>query len=151
VDTIEKITDEGLKNSSTKILPKWSTIITARGTVGKLALIAEPMAMNQSCYGINGKNGIGKYYNFYNLKQAVSILQQNTHGAVFDTITTITFDTVSIALGDLSLTQEFDLIISVMIKQIEINVRENKSLSKLRNTLLPKLISGDLEVSDALK
>lgn len=151
VDTFETISELGLKNSSTKILPIGTTIITARGTVGKLALLATPMAMNQSCYGINGKNGIGSGFNYFNLKQAVKTLQQNTHGAVFDTITTTTFDTVSIPFGNILLTQAFDLLVMDMIKQIEINVRENKNLSNLRNTLLPKLISGELELSEVLK
>lgn len=52
------------------------------------------MAMNQSCYGVHGAKGIGPYFNFFNLKTAIDTLKQNTHGAVFDTITQSTFDTV---------------------------------------------------------
>ena len=53
VRTTEKtITEIGLKNSSTKILKKGDMIISARGTVGELAMIPSNMAFNQSCYGI---------------------------------------------------------------------------------------------------
>lgn len=147
IDTLEKITELGLNNSSTKILSKGTTIITARGTVGKLAFVSTPMAMNQSCYGITGKNGIGPYFNYYNLKHAVKTLQQNTHGAVFDTITTSTFDTVLIAFGDISLALRFDESVKSSFGQIEANIRENDNLTKLREVLLPKLINGELEIS----
>ncbi|EFN9796774.1 restriction endonuclease subunit S, partial [Escherichia coli] len=55
LSTEKSITAEGLKNSSAKLLRKGTTIISARGTVGKCAMVAVPMAMNQSCYGVIGK------------------------------------------------------------------------------------------------
>ena len=143
VDTDEKITELGLSKSSTKLLPKGTTIITARGTVGKLALVGTDMCMNQSCYGIRGKE-VGDYYNYFNLKQAVSTLQQNTHGAVFDTITTKTFDTYSLAFGGVELANKFDALIAPLLQKIEANVRQNIELSALRDTLLPKLLSGEI-------
>ncbi|PMG66025.1 hypothetical protein BCU88_22510 [Vibrio splendidus] len=145
VDTDEKITELGLNKSSTKLLPKGTTIITARGTVGKLALVGTDMCMNQSCYGIRGKE-VGDYYNYFNLKQAVSTLQQNTHGAVFDTITTKTFDTYSLAFGGVELANKFDALIAPLLQKIEANVRQNIELSALRDTLLPKLLSGEIEL-----
>ncbi|MBS9810445.1 restriction endonuclease subunit S [Vibrio alginolyticus] len=148
VDTDEKITELGLNKSSTKLLPKGTTIITARGTVGKLALVGTDMCMNQSCYGIRGKE-VGDYYNYFNLKQAVSTLQQNTHGAVFDTITTKTFDTYSLAFGGVELADKFDALIAPLLQKIEANVRQNIELSTLRDTLLPKLLSGEIELGQA--
>ncbi|QUX95669.1 restriction endonuclease subunit S [Marinomonas sp. CT5] len=145
VDTEERITELGLQKSSTKLLPKGTTIITARGTVGKLALIGSDMCMNQSCYGIRGKD-VGDYFNYFNLKEAVSTLQQNTHGAVFDTITTKTFDTYTIAFSGIELANKFDVIVSPFLQKIESNVRENIELSILRDTLLPKLLSGEVKL-----
>ncbi|MDW1977236.1 restriction endonuclease subunit S [Vibrio sp. Vb1980] len=143
VDTDEKITELGLKKSSTKLLPKGTTIITARGTVGKLALVGTDMCMNQSCYGIRGKE-VGDYYNYFNLKEAVSTLQRNTHGAVFDTITTKTFDTYSMAFSGAELANEFDVLVAPLLQKIEANVRQNIELATLRDTLLPKLLSGEI-------
>jgi type I restriction enzyme S subunit len=142
VDTDEKITELGLNKSSTKLLPKGTTIITARGTVGKLALVGTDMCMNQSCYGIRGKE-VGDYFN---LKQAVNTLQKNTHGAVFDTITTKTFDTYSLAFGGVELANNFDALIAPLLQKIEANARQNIELSALRDTLLPKLLSGEIEL-----
>lgn len=145
VDTDEKITELGLNKSSTKLLPKGTTIITARGTVGKLALVGTDMCMNQSCYGIRGIE-VGDYYNYFNLKEAVSTLQRNTHGAVFDTITTKTFETYSMAFSGTELANEFDALVAPLLQKIEANVRQNIELAKLRDTLLPKLLSGEIEL-----
>ncbi len=147
-DTNEKITALGLSKSSTKLLPAGTTIITARGTVGKIALVATPMCMNQSCYGIQGANGLGPYFNYFNLNKAVSTLQQNTHGAVFDTITTKTFETYVTAFSGNKLANKFDCIVSPLLKRIELNVRENASLQQLRDTLLPKLLSDELTLNN---
>ncbi|EHM1675092.1 restriction endonuclease subunit S, partial [Salmonella enterica subsp. enterica serovar Saintpaul] len=89
--TEKKITIEGLNNSSAKLLRKGTTIISARGTVGKCAMVAVPMAMNQSCYGVIGKNNISDEYVYFQLKNAVQTLQQMGHGSVFNTITRDTF------------------------------------------------------------
>ena len=148
VDTKEKITELGLNKSSTKLLPRGTTIITARGTVGKLALVAEPMAMNQSCYGVNGASGLGEFYTYFNLKNAVEKLRQNVHGAVFDTITSNTFDTIKSIYGNNNLANLFEEIVRPVMEQMGNNCRENQELSSLRDTLLPKLISGELNVKD---
>ncbi|PTP18958.1 restriction endonuclease subunit S [Vibrio splendidus] len=146
VDTDEKITELGLNKSSTKLLPKGTTIITARGTVGKLALVGTDMCMNQSCYGIRGKE-VGDFYNYFNLNEAVSTLQRNTHGAVFDTITTKTFDTYSMAFSGAELANKFDSLVAPLLQKIEANVRQNIELAMLRDTLLPKLLSGEIELA----
>lgn len=142
--TEEKITELGLKKSSTKLIPKGSTIITARGTVGKLALVAEDMCMNQSCYAISSDR-FGDFYNYFNLRQSVETLKRNTHGAVFDTITTRTFETYSLAYGGDEISSVFDTVVEPIMKRIELNVRQNSLLSEVRDTLLPKLLSGQMQ------
>jgi type I restriction enzyme S subunit len=150
IDTEEKITEAGLKKSSTKLLKKGTTIITARGTVGKLALLASDMCMNQSCYGVTG-NITGSYFNYFYLRKAITTLKRNTHGAVFDTITTKTFDTYRARFCGKKLADEFDNKISSLLKRIEKNLRENNVLSTIRDTLLPKLLSGEINLSNNQK
>ncbi len=148
VDTIEKISDLGLQKSSTKLLTVGTTIITARGTVGKLALVGTPMCMNQSCYGIRGLEGVGPYFNYFNLREAITTLQKNTHGAVFDTITTQTFESYSMPVSTGELIHRFDVLVTPVLKKIEFNSREVTNLSKVRDALIPKLISGEIELND---
>lgn len=147
VDTEEKITNLGLAKSSARLLPVGATIISARGTVGKLALVGKEMAMNQSCYGILGARGIGDYFNYYNLNEAVDELKRNTHGAVFDTITQTTFDTVFCVNPCIGAMRSFDQQVQPLLETIRHNVIQAQSLATLRDTLLPKLLSGELSVN----
>ena len=62
IDTTEHITQAGVDNSSAKVVRSGTTIISARGTVGRLALMGVPMALNQSCYGVQGADGAGDYF-----------------------------------------------------------------------------------------
>jgi type I restriction enzyme S subunit len=149
VDTHEKITQLGLDKSSTKLLPIGTTIISARGTVGRLALTGVEMAMNQSCYGVLGMNGIGRYFNFFNLQRAVGLLQQNTHGAVFDTITQQTFETVKCIKPTNLILSGFEMIISPLMATTHNNLHQRTTLTHLRNTLLPKLLSGEISIGSA--
>ena len=95
VDTEKHISEAGLQGSSTKLLPAGTTIISARGTVGKLALTGREMAMNQSCYGLRGKAG-DDYFTYFSTARLVEQLKQRAHGSVFDTITQATFDGVKL-------------------------------------------------------
>jgi type I restriction enzyme S subunit len=148
VNTAEKITEDGLSKSSTKLLPEGTTIISARGTVGKLALVGIPMAMNQSCYGIKGSADIGDCLNYLNLKYMVEALKQNTHGAVFDTITKDTFKTIELIDTNRQLKRSFENIVTPLFKKIKNNLLEINELSSLRDTLLPKLLSGELALDE---
>ena len=148
IDTEEKITAAGLHGSSTRLLPIGTTIITARGTVGKLALTGVETAMNQSCYGIVGNDGTGPYLNYLRLNQAVETLKRNTHGAVFDTITRSTFDTVVQPRATLAIRNKFEEAVRPLFEAIRCNLHQIVMLSGIRDTLLPKLLSGELSVAD---
>src|SRR4030095_11563780 len=68
VDTEKNVTRAGVENSSTRVLPVGTTIISARGTVGRLALVGVPMAMNQSCYGLRGFVGTQGFFKYYSTR-----------------------------------------------------------------------------------
>lgn len=149
IDTIEKITIEGLNRSSTKLLPAGTTIISARGTVGKLALAAVETAMNQSCYGISGGNYSGPFLTYLKVKKCIDALKRNTHGAVFDTITTNTFDTVNIVTASKEINNNFEKLITPLFNAIKSNLINNSYLVQIRDSLLPKLLSGEITLPEA--
>jgi type I restriction enzyme S subunit len=128
------------------MLPVGTTIISARGTVGKLAVVGVPMSMNQSCYGIRDAIDEFDYYNHFHLKSVVAKLQQRTHGSVFDTITKRTFKTIRVVMPTVELMQVFEALVNPLLDQVRANVLESQTLADLRDTLLPKLISGELRV-----
>ena len=148
IDTEKHITEAGLNGSSTKLLPAGTTIISARGTVGRLALTGCPMTMNQSCYGLRGKAG-DDYFTFFSATRLVQQLQQKAHGSVFDTITQETFSGVHLSYPSAEVIAAFDSTIEPLMLRIRENLIQAQTLSTLRDTLLPRLISGQLRVAEA--
>jgi type I restriction enzyme S subunit len=131
-DTEKKITEKGLQESSTKLLKKGQIIISARGTVGALAVLGKDMAFNQSCYGLNAKEDLTfNDYLYYLVKYNVSSLLNNAHGAVFDTITRETFDHISVELPTLPEQQSIASILSSLDDKIDLLHRQNKTLEAL--------------------
>ena len=149
IDTEKKITKAGVENSSTQVLPVGTTIITARGTVGKIALVGVPMAMNQSCYGLRGKAGKKGFHTYFVTRALVSQLQQHAHGSVFDTITRDTLAGVQVALPPAAVVEQFEERVSPLMERIRNNLHESRTLAALRDALLPRLPSGELRLPAA--
>ena len=149
VMTTEKtITEAGLNGSSARLLPVGTTIISARGTVGKLALTAVPMAMNQSCYGLFPKNGNSVNYVYFATLAAVDELKRRTHGAVFDTITRDTLQSIRSTYPASELLAAFERECEQITKMVMNNVRESAQLAAIRDALLPRLLAGEIDVSE---
>lgn len=128
--TEKTITEEGLNNSSTKLLRKDDIIISARGTVGELAMIPFPMAFNQSCYGIRAKDGINSTFLYYLIKHSVRKLKSMTHGSVFDTITRDTFANIEVAIPDIETQQRIAKMLADIDDKVENNQRINNNLEQ---------------------
>ncbi|MFH1621256.1 MAG: restriction endonuclease subunit S [Patescibacteria group bacterium] len=144
VDTENKITDAGIENSAARIMEEGTTIITARGTVGKIALVGVPMAMNQSCYGLRGKFDRRGFYTYFYTKALITSLQNSAHGSVFDTITRETFMSVDLVMPKVDIITAFEEKVSSTLGSIKNNLFETRTLSQLRDALLPRLMSGKI-------
>ena len=127
VDTEKSITESGLKNCSTKILKKNDIIISARGTVGEIAMIKYEMAFNQSCYGLRVHDFLNKEFIYYLLKYNINKLKNMVHGAVFDTITTNTFDNIIVNLPPFEYQEKISYLFSNIDNLIEVKIHENKN------------------------
>jgi type I restriction enzyme S subunit len=90
--TKKSITPLGLSRCNSKLYPAETVFITARGTVGKIALPAVAMAMNQSCYALCVRSNLSRLFLFMLTKDCAEQLQQKATGAVFDAITVDTFE-----------------------------------------------------------
>ena len=145
--TEKYITELGLKHCNSRLYPTNTTFVTARGTVGKISLAGAPMAMNQSCYALTSEIVDPLLVYFYVLK-AVNTLKHKASGAVFDAIVTRDFDGEIINILSDADSEAALSIIKPMMETIHNNSKENIRLSAVRDTLLPKLMSGELVVSD---
>ncbi len=147
VETERTITQAGVDNSATVVLPSGTTIISARGSVGRLACLGRPMAMNQTCYGIRGAGGYGDFFTYWLVRGTVEELRSRTHGTIFDTITRQTFALVNSALPPLSIVGAFESVVLPIMERILSNLNQSVAIAALRDTLLPRLVSGELRVT----
>ena len=143
--TEKYITESGLKHCNSRLYPQNITFVTARGTVGKISLAGSPMAMNQSCYALVSEIVDPLLVYFYVLK-AVTSLKHKASGAVFDAIVTRDFDGEMINILSDTDSESALSIIKPMMEAIHNNSKENMRLSAVRDILLPKLISGEIDV-----
>ena len=146
ITTSERITADGLADSAARVVPKGCTIISARGTVGKLAMAGAPMAFNQSCYGL--LPGDEKSFGYLHLlmQSVVAELQQRTHGSVFDTITRATFDGLHVISPPADVVSTFESVVDPLLALLLASVDESLKLAEMRDYLLPKLLNGDVQV-----
>lgn len=145
--TEKHITETGLNKCSSNLYPKDTIFITCRGTVGKVCLAACDMAMNQSNYAIKAIDGYSQYYVFFLVKSVVERLIKKSNGAVFSAITSKDFDE-EILIPSQKAVEDFTNMIDGFFRRIFTIGTENSRLSALRDTLLPRLMSGELEVPE---
>ncbi|MGI6710894.1 MAG: restriction endonuclease subunit S [Bacilli bacterium] len=139
--TEKNITKLGLQNSSSNILQKNDIIISARGTVGKIALIGTSMAFNQSCYGLRViSSQLNQFYLYYWLKQNVEQLKTQSNGGVFDTIIRNSFENIIINIPDLNTQQHIVDTIGSIDDLIESNNHIFNKFNNFLQILLHKFI-----------
>ena len=149
LETERTITRAGLSESATQLIPAFATVVVARGaTTGRMVLFGREMAMNQTCYALVSTGGTPFALHCL-LQNAMGSLVHASHGSVFDTITTSTFKASRVLLAPLKTLAAFETVVSPLFLKIREHSLESRSLAALRDTLLPKLISGELRIPDA--
>lgn len=150
VATERTITKQGLDESATQLVPAFSSVVVARGaTTGRMAMVGDVMAMNQTCYALESTAGV-PFSLYCHLRQEMDKLVHGAHGSVFDTITTSTFATSEVVLPTNAALRVFEQEVSPLFRRILAATEESRTLAALRDTLLPKLISGELRMPDTL-
>lgn len=147
LETEKTLTETGLASCNSRLFAKDTTFITARGTVGKVSLAQKPMAMNQSCYALVPKQGFDELFLFAAVRDAVEHFKQVAVGGVFDAIVVDTFKVIPFVLPDAEVTRAFGNAVRPLFQQVETLLLQNTQLAHARDLLLPKLMSGQLDVS----
>lgn len=139
--TEKNLTEEGLNNCSSKLYPKNTTFVTCRGTVGKLALVGTPMAMNQSCYALKDKNGQYPFFTYSFAKFTVSKLKNKASGAVFSALVTKDFEMEKVFNPNFEKMKEYETKSSSIFENISSNEKEITKLQELKQLVISR-ISG---------
>ena len=144
--TEKTITELGLRHSAANLLPKYTTVLVARGSVGKFAVLGTEMCINQSCYGLFPKKKEDYVLTYFTFKNALDRMQKMVHGTVFDTVTTNTLrDTLVLSAPD-RIRVLLRKTVNPLFEKILINQEQIQTLTKMRDLLLPKLISGEIKI-----
>ncbi len=104
--------------------------------------------MNQFCCGLRGKAG-DAYFTYFTTCRLVESLKQRSHGSVFDTITQKTLASVSVVYPSEVQIESFESLVGPVMERIKQNLIQAQTLATLRDTLLPRLISGQLRLPEA--
>lgn len=146
LDTEKHITAKGLENCNSSLFQTNTVFITARGTVGKVVMTGTEMAMNQTNYALLGKQNISQYYVYHITLQLVARLLKKANGAVFNAITTRDFTSEQIIIPPFSTIRQFSDVVKPIYENILLNDVQSNRLSALRDTLLPKLMAGEIKI-----
>ena len=145
--TAKCITQLGLENCNSELYPVDTVFLTARGTVGKVAMAAKPMAMNQSCFAFRGL-GVSQPAVYQIIKRAVRSLKAKANGATFAAINTRDLKIETILVPPDEELVAFEEEAASLHSMMRANEEESLKLSSLRDALLPKLMSGEIDVSE---
>ena len=146
LDTEKHITAKGLENCNSSLFQPNTVFITARGTVGKVVMTGTEMAMNQTNYALLGKQNISQYYVYHITLQLVARLLKKANGAVFNAITTRDFTSEQVVIPPFSTISQFSDVVKPIYENILLNDVQSNRLSALRDTLMPKLMAGEIAI-----
>ena len=141
ISTEKHLTVDGLKNCSSRLYPPFTTFVTCRGTVGNLAMAGVPMAMNQSCYALNGKGDVPPLFVFSFTRYVIATMKKKASGAVFSALVTRDFEMEKVFEPNFDDTILFQNRVDPLFAQILANTNEIQQLSNLQNALLTRLSS----------
>ncbi|MEI6594165.1 MAG: restriction endonuclease subunit S [Bacteroidota bacterium] len=154
-DTLRKITEEGLKNSSAKILPINSIILSSRAPIGHLAINTKPISTNQGCKGLVPKKGISTLYIYYFLSKSVDLLNSLGTGATFKELSGSKLGDIEIPLPPLPEQQRIVAILDeafAAIAKAKTNAEQNlKNAKQLFESYLQSIFENKGEVWEEKK
>ena len=144
--TEKTLTGEGLNNCNSRLYPKNTIFITARGTVGKINLAQTDMAMNQSCYALIAKPPLNQQFLYFALSESVEQFRSRAVGAIFDAVIRDTFKLIHFSVPTGRLITKFVGVTSPTLRQIDVLSTQLRKLVQARSIILQRLMSGEVVV-----
>ena len=141
------ITKLGLKNSSATIMPEGTVLFSSRAPIGYIAVAAGEVTTNQGFKSIVPKPEIGTAFVYYFLKHNLPIIEGMASGSTFKEVSGSTMKGVPAVIPDTDTIARFNDFCTPIFAQQRILEEQNQSLAVLRDNLLPKLMSGEIDVS----
>ena len=142
------ITELGLKNSSAVIMPEGTVLFSSRAPIGYIAIATDEVTTNQGFKSVVPKQEIGTPFVYFFLKNILPVIEGMASGSTFKEVSGSTMKKVPAVIPDAETLAKFSNFCAPIFAQQRILEEQNQSLAVLRDNLLPKLMSGEIDVSD---
>lgn len=142
------ITELGLQKSSATMMPAGTVLFSSRAPIGYIAIAANEVSTNQGFKSVVPKKNVGTAYIYFLLKQLLPTIEGMASGSTFKEISGSAMKIVPTVIPDDTTLKRFNDFCQPIMLQIQKNEIESKRLVELRDSLLPKLMIGELDISD---
>ena len=140
------ITELGLKNSSASIMPEGTVLFSSRAPIGYMAIAAGEVTTNQGFKSIVPKPEIGTAFVYYFLKYNLPVIEGMASGSTFKEVSGTTMKKVPAFIPDAETLNKFRRFCEPLFAQQKALEKQNESLAELRDSLLPKLMAGEIAI-----
>ncbi|WP_029200633.1 restriction endonuclease subunit S [Oribacterium sp. NK2B42] len=144
----DDITELGLRNSSASIMPEGTVLFSSRAPIGYIAIADGEVTTNQGFKSVVPNSNVGTAFVYYFLKNVLPTIENMASGSTFKEISGSAMRTVPAKIPDDERLQDFSDFCNPLFQQQRTLEAENRTLAALRDSLLPKLMSGELDVSE---
>lgn len=148
IDSEKKITNLGLQKSSAKLFPNYSLLLTSRATVGEVTINTKDACTNQGFITIIPNEKFHVYFLHGWLLTKIGTVKLLASGSTFPEISKTNFRNLDFLIPASSVLKKYEELIKPIYKKIEINILQIQTLTKTRDALLPKLMSGKLRIRE---
>jgi type I restriction enzyme S subunit len=148
LNTDRKLTDAGIAKISSGLLPAGTLLLSSRAPVGYLAIASMPVAINQGFIALKCNEYASNYFMLNWCQSNMPEIESRATGTTFAEISKQNFRPIRVVLPSKNLMSAFTAKVEPLYEQITANLRQSQTLASLRDTLLPKLLSGELSVEN---
>jgi type I restriction enzyme S subunit len=151
LSTERRITDAGIRVISSGLLPSGTVLMSSRAPIGYIAIAETPVAINQGFIAITCNKSLPNLYVWQWLQTNLDMIKSHANGSTFQEISKGSFRPLPCIVPESKVLEKFQAIVLPIWQKLVTNEKERLGLEKTRDYLLPKLISGDIRISDAEK
>lgn len=147
--TERHLTDIGVKKVSSGRLPSGTVLLSSRAPIGYLAIAETQVSINQGIIAMVCRGELPKFYVLFWVRENMDVIESNANGSTFQEISKKNFRPIQVVVPNKRVLDMFSRNVKPMYLSIVNNLNESRTLAALRDTLLPKLVSGELHVPEA--
>lgn len=145
----DRLTEEGSLSQIKKFIPPYSLMVSCIATVGLVSINTKPSHTNQQINTVIPHNKSALFYLYQYIKNNEELLKNMGRGGTTTlNVNTRSFSNIRLLIPSEIALEQFHRVVEGLFKKIELNLHESRTLSLLRDTLLPRLMSGELEVPE---